>query len=526
MKTQEQFEQEVNTKYPDIKILGKYTGREYKVLVGSTQCEHEWNVTPRKLLAEGVGSKCPKCRKVHNTKTHEQYEKELSQSYPNIQLLGQYINSVTKISIKYKGCQHLSHIIPASLTARGTNAYCKLCAEHPNKSRFESLLPKEYVPLEDYRGAHHRLKIKSTVCGHEWEIEPNTFLNKGIGTECPMCKSLMQKKDIIDTLKYLGVTTLEDYETTKSDVLVRYDNCGHTKKIYLHNLIHYGSNLHCSECNKSTSRAEKELLDYIKSIYNGWIVENDRNILEGQELDIVLPDLGLAFEFNGNYWHSDKHKSKYYHAEKTTKAKEEGYQLVHIFEDMKKDLVKSKIRSLLGLNVKIPARKCVIREVPFPRTFMEDNHLQGAGSPTGTNYALFYKDEMVAVMTFGKPRFNTKYDYELVRFCSLQDITVVGGASKLLNHFRKNHSGSIISYSNRLWSNGNLYKSLGFKYSHTSDPSYRYYKGSESYSRYECQKAKLLKRYPNTKGTTEQEIMELEGFYRVYDSGNDVWVME
>ena len=55
------------------------------------------------------------------------------------------------------------------------------------------------------------------------------------------------------------------------------------------------------------------MLEYVKSIYDGTIIENDRtqmepnsdnNWLENHELDIWLPDIKVAIEFNGTYWHS------------------------------------------------------------------------------------------------------------------------------------------------------------------------------------------------------------------------------
>lgn len=45
--------------------------------------------------------------------------------------------------------------------------------------------------------------------------------------------------------------------------------------------------------------------EYIKSIYDGRIIENDRKALGGREIDIFLPDLNLGFEFNGDFWHMD-----------------------------------------------------------------------------------------------------------------------------------------------------------------------------------------------------------------------------
>lgn len=63
----------------------------------------------------------------------------------------------------------------------------------------------------------------------------------------------------------------------------------------------------------TTSKGEKEVLEFVKSIYHGTIIENDRtqmepnsenNWIENHELDIWLPDIKVAIEFNGTYWHS------------------------------------------------------------------------------------------------------------------------------------------------------------------------------------------------------------------------------
>ena len=66
-------------------------------------------------------------------------------------------------------------------------------------------------------------------------------------------------------------------------------------------------------------------------------------------------------------------------------------------------------------------------------------------------------------MTFGKPRYNKNYEYELIRYCSSKK--VVGGAEKLFNYFIKTYNPkSIISYCDWSKFNGNVYSKLGFKY--------------------------------------------------------------
>lgn len=81
------------------------------------------------------------------------------------------------------------------------------------------------------------------------------------------------------------------------------------------------------------SKYEKCIVNYIGSIYNeGDIKINDRTVLNGKELDIYIPDLNIAIEFNGTYWHSNKFKSKLYHQQKKLDCIKKGITLINIFE--------------------------------------------------------------------------------------------------------------------------------------------------------------------------------------------------
>lgn len=56
------------------------------------------------------------------------------------------------------------------------------------------------------------------------------------------------------------------------------------------------------------SKMEENLAGLIKTLLpkNTPIIRNDRQLIKPYELDILIPELNLAFEFNGDYWHSDK----------------------------------------------------------------------------------------------------------------------------------------------------------------------------------------------------------------------------
>jgi hypothetical protein len=240
------------------------------------------------------------------------------------------------------------------------------------------------------------------------------------------------------------------------------------------------------------------------------IIKNDRTIIYPLELDIVIPELKIAIEYNGVYWHSDKFKDKFYHINKTNAAKAKGYQLIQIFEDewlYNQEVVKSMLRHKLGCTEnKVYARKCEIIELTEDKDFLKKYHIQGPCS-SSIKLGLKYKDELVAVMSFGKSRFNKQYDWELLRYASKD--CVIGGAGKLLAYFRKKYANtSIISYCDLRYSTGELYKSIGFKFSHISDPSFRYYNETESLSRYQVMKMKK----------THKQMFE-EGYEKIFDCG-------
>ena len=105
------------------------------------------------------------------------------------------------------------------------------------------------------------------------------------------------------------------------------------------------------------SKSEQELCNFIDECLNHKyrIFRNTKNIIKDDrqkyELDIYIPKLKLAFEYNGNYWHSNRYKDKYYHQTKTKLCYERGIQLVHIFEFdwlQNKENVKQKITELLN----------------------------------------------------------------------------------------------------------------------------------------------------------------------------------
>lgn len=464
----------------------------------------------------------------------------------DIVLVGEYKNAKTPVKVNcVEGHQWM--VIPSNFHSRGTGNHCPVCTgketeiidgvyvilkKKQNTKFLEEVkaIDPSLTVLDTYTGQHQYVRLQC-VHGHIWKALATNILTRGTDRTCGICTPKiggpkpLSIEQVQNTLPpYLTINT---YTNTTVPFTVIDSRCGHSTEVWYSNITHKGM-YKCSVCNPSLSNQERELRDFItENCPDEWIIYNDRTILEGKELDIVLPDRGLAFEYNGSYWHSDAKVQPSYHIEKSNAVRDFGYKLIHIDEvywTNRQDIVKSRILRQLGKSEKIYARKTILKEILFPRTFLDTNHIQGAGSPTTYNYGLYYEEELVAVMTFSRPRFTKEYPFELVRYCSKLGTSVVGGASKLLKAFGQI---GIVTYADRRFSEGNLYEKLGFKLSHSSAPGYYYYKSGKYLSRYQCQKHLLEKLVPEhfSPELSESEIMRNAGFNKVYDAGNLVYTL-
>lgn len=386
-------------------------------------------------------------------------------------------------------------------------------------------------------------KMNEKVCiicpehGEFWQ-SPTKHLR---GQGCPRCgKEKLAKSMVMTTPMFIEKAKLihgDKYDYSDTIYSGTYNKAkiicpehGEFWQVANYHLSGHG----CHHCGNIVSSAETEISFFINSL--GFKTElRDRTILpSGKEIDILIPDKKIGIEYDGLVWHSDKFKNKRYHLDKTEECSKNGVRLIHIFEDEwvnKPELVKSMISNILGKSEnRIFARKCIAKTIDSKTAneFIEKNHIQGKAI-SSINIGLFYLDELVSVMTFGKPRIsmghkNKKYDYELIRFCNKLNTSVVGAAGKLFNYFLETYNPiSIISYCDRRWSVGNMYEKIGFRLDHISQPNYFYIEGNNRKNRFRYHKAALVKMgYDSNK--SEKEITESLGMPRIYDCGAFVYV--
>ena len=164
-KTHEQYVAEVAEINPNIEVVGIYTCAKTKILHRCKIDGYEWYPRPNGILR---GSGCPKCSG-HSKLTHEDYVSRLSKINPNIEVIGQYIDSKT------------------------------------------------------------RILHKCLIDGYEWNILPNNALQ---GYGCPKCANTITKtsKEYESQIKETrnDITVIEEYVNAKTPILHLCNICGHT----------------------------------------------------------------------------------------------------------------------------------------------------------------------------------------------------------------------------------------------------------------------------------------------------------
>ena len=278
----------------------------------------------------------------------------------------------------------------------------------------------------------------------------------------------------------------------------------------------------------------EQIIFNILSDFTSNIIVRDRTIIKPWELDFYLPDHSLAIEICGLAWHSEVFgkKDRQYHKTKMDLCNKAGIRLITIFDDEIEDklaIVKNRLQYILGHGQKIcGARQVSIRAIenkPY-NNFVNSYHIQGSVSAQ-LKLGAFYKDDLVAIMSFGKKRkaLGSSDDggFELLRFCSAGIIPGVG--SKLFKHFVLEYNPShVISYCDLRWGSGNFYENIGFEYAHTTVPNYWYtYQYTQRFHRYKFAKHQLIKE-GYSQDSSEWEIMKSrKGYDRIWDCGSNLY---
>ena len=216
------------------------------------------------------------------------------------------------------------------------------------------------LSLIDYKGYYEEFYIRCTI--HDYIF--SSTLERAKRNNCPICarkiamtncrkgdQYYLDKFKVVHNDKY----TYEEQEIySEGDVWAVCPVHDYRFKV---NVNRHLLGVGCPKCSsaKTTSKGEKAFVDWLKSIQSNLILENykpgwlrfDGN--RTKELDVYIPELNLAIEYNGTYYHSVEFNSKFkdYHQKKYNICKEHSINLIHIFEFENLNKWKKKIANYL-----------------------------------------------------------------------------------------------------------------------------------------------------------------------------------
>lgn len=490
-------------------------------------------------------SGCPKCGR--GQKTKEEFIKKANEIHGNKYDYSKvdYIDNKTKVEII---CPKHSSFFKSPNEHISGKAGCPLCSQESQNEIKHTLFKKskeEFIKkaneihgnkydysFVNYYNTHTKVKIVCPIHGVFEQTPHHHLQNSG----CPKCakkqRAFSKMNSWEEVLKKIKKVHGNKYDYSKSiykGVNNKIEIICHEHGSFWMTPVNHRNGQDCPKCmiGSNVSKQEKELGNFIDSLSVKW--EKNRAILNGKELDIYIPEANLAIEYDGVYWHNNIDNSY-----KFEECKKQGIRLIQITEWewlYNKDKIKEYLKEILTKKYikKIFARKCELKEVDnkIYKEFCEKNHLQGYAIAS-VKLGLFYEGELVQIMSFSKSRLSKNYEYEMIRECSKQEYYIVGGKGKLLNYFEKTYKPkSLISYCEKNKFNGNSYLRLGFRLDRESKPGYNYYKRKQKLTRQVCQKHKLKNLLENfDENLTEWENMQNNGYMRLFDYGNYVFVKE
>lgn len=534
----EEWIRKARSRYSKKYTYGKYTGIESTVQV-KCPIHQFFTVSPSKHLQ---GKECPECEKEFAEERRRERAKQREKER-EFKLAEERKEREADRERRRKVAKKREVLNREGLKKKRAEATQKRKEERLFTTK-RKVLERAYevhgetyvYDLTNYTNTHDIVSIKCAE--HGWfEQSMSAHLNQRQG--CPKCAKYRTAVKLTKSTKHFISKSILKYGDTYSykkavysgknnEIVVTCKKHGDFK-VLAANHMHYKTNYGgCPECRPARNRSilEQKIFEWMKKLDVGHIEQNNRNVMSPYEIDILCWSKKVGVEINGMYWHGEHNKEPKYHMMKARRAKKVGLKLLQFWEselENKSKICKSMIKNALGLSRRIYARQLKIKQANAD--FFEHNHLAGSARAS-VYYGLFDGETCLAAMSFGRPRFNKNYEWELIRYANTLNTIVVGGASRLFKHFVRTHDPkNVLSYADRRISQGNMYKVLGFKFSHKTPPNYGWYKNLHYLTRYQTQKHKLSKLIDDfDSNKSETENMRDAGWSKIYDAGNLAYV--
>jgi hypothetical protein len=264
-----------------------------------------------------------------------EYIKDFIEKEGYILLSTEYLNAHEKLLIQ---CPE-KHVYEVKFNNFQQGQRCLHCTNKNKKLPInyitEYLHKFNYTLKSEYKNENIKIKLE---CPEKHIFETTFHRFKHGKQRCPVCAN-----NIKHTFEYVkNFIEQENYTLISTEYLNAHEKiemlCDKSHNISI-SFANFQQGKRCSYCSLRNviSKPEKEIVDYVKTIYNGLVVENDRTLIKNPltgkmlELDIYLPEINKAIEFNGSYWH-DNNYVKFKDKIKLKQCKEKSINLLVINE--------------------------------------------------------------------------------------------------------------------------------------------------------------------------------------------------
>ena len=367
-----------------------------------------------------------------------------------------------------------------------------------------------------------RKKTNLERYGKEWYSQTDDFKEKcketsmkHWGTEHPM------KSDIVKDRQSSAYIQKYGYTSAMKSIRIRSK---------LHNSVkeRYGVDWPCQlpQCIEASGHKISKLNKQFGELLNKNEIsfEFEYNI-ENKSYDFKIIDSNILIELNPTWSHTTENTkfgglNKSYHKDKTVLAEKYGFRCICIWDWDNWD----KLINLLKPKSKIGARKLHIKDVSLSEAskFLNLYHLQGTCKGQNIIVGLYDDENLIQLMSFGKPRYTSKYEYELLRLCTHPNYAVIGGSEKLFKHFCNIYvPNSIVSYCDRSKFSGYVYNKLNFSLDVWNEPSCHWSYGSKHITDNLLRQRGYDQLFGTNygKGTDNKSLMIKRQWLPVYDCG-------
>ncbi len=182
-------------------------------------------------------------------------------------------------------------------------------------SEWHKLKNKNISPSKVFFSSPQKAWWQCSRCNYEWEARIN---NRAIGKRgCPLCANKVVVEGVNDFCTTHPQLAKEWHLTKNGDITPKMVTYGTGRKFwwtcpnghdYQATTNHRSSGTDCPKCNAGTqtSFAEQAVFFYVKKLYPDAISRYKAKFLGKMELDIFIPSIKYAIEYDGEAWHKEE----------------------------------------------------------------------------------------------------------------------------------------------------------------------------------------------------------------------------